>query len=343
MLKILFPIFWLSWNSYSLAQIRSGYEVGNGGTYLHCSESSSLGKSYHSLDKVEGELIYGFESSPHIQTLSDEIEILNFILSKLEQVDPPRSLLYNKWLKEIVDRREFVNELPSSTEDSGLLIKIKGCEAKQAAVFIADHAQKNIRFIFDKTLYDLSSPLDRAYLLLHEIIYREARLPKNSHLHSIPARYLTAWLMKSAETLETSAWIESLQYIKFMDSTYQNIPLILTHRNLDNSRRLAPLKRYPSGKIHKAILNGSFKILINNQILDRSKCAEDNGAALVSSQYVEFYESGGIKHLVFDMSLHEECPSFQGKYNYLEFTESGVLIQAQEKLRLPNIYEFENE
>lgn len=303
----------------------SGYEKGNGGFAIVCTEGD---KGVFSLDRIEGRILYSFNPSPALLLLKDEVKILNYVLTKLEVVNPNRATLYAAWLEEILKNRKFIENgsiVPIS--DQGKAIVPVGCTAQQAAIFMTDYAHNKAVHYFDRSLWDQMNALDKAYLLLHEIIYREAQLEENRHSNSMASRYLNAWIFANIDSLNPENVLDILYKLRFKRTDYRGIPLILTRGLVNGGTSSAPIDFFEnSAKVRKAILYPSFSIKIGETFF--SRVCESPSVSRVFTEYAEFYESGAVKTIAFARDSDPSCGLFNG-FNTLRFDENGNFLKGE--------------
>lgn len=119
------------------------------------------------------------------------------------------------------------------------------------------------------------------------------------------------------------------------------LPILLNWRPQQNQFLSAPLLSNPrSAFIQKAILNPSFSIRINNELFKRN-CFNPIYKKYYTD-WVEFYPTGGIKHIEFskgDLYGSPECRDFHG-FNSLEFNLDGKIISKKSIEDLPAITSF---
>lgn len=308
----------------------SGYELGNGGFFIQCTSQSSLGAGVFSVDRIEGEKLHGLKSSPELAKFATESELVQHVIGQLGKINPSRAARFTAWYNELSAKRVFIKDLYiESVKDGNVTLVPPGCESRQAAVFVAEPGSENIRFLFDQDLWTTASVLDRAYLVLHELIYREALLPQeNLHRNSMASRYLNAFLFANAENLNQDQWIKALRDLKFRTADYKNSPISLTRIDFSGRVLTAPLLYFAnSSAIQKAVLPAAFNIKVGAKTYSRT-CVHEEYTQSLFTDYVEFYPEGNVKRFVFDKGRSNAgCEGFDGK-NDLEFDEAGNLIRA---------------
>lgn len=321
-------------NSPGHAAAHLGYEQGNGGTQILCTKESAYKEGVFSLDRIEGEIFFKHHAATTLKSFDNENDIVRYVLKKLKTVNPTRAGLYERWLSEILAKREFIKNMDiQPINDGDVVVLPQGCKAKQAAVFITNPEQSQIRFLFDQALWYSSSPLDRAFLLLHELIYREARLPENRHVNSMPSRFINSWLFSHIENLSQNELLLRFQESNFLTADYYNIPIVLNYKTISGSVENTPIEMFEgTDKIKKAILYHTFSIPVGkNRTFTRSCPMPETPRQFSFNDQVEFFLSGRVKRLVFSReTLYKPgpgCHVFNGQ-NSLEFNEEGKLIKA---------------
>lgn len=319
----------------------SGYEWGNGGFFVACSEASSLGAGVFSVDRIEGMYLHNFKTSTVVQNMDNEEVIIQEVLQRLKVANPVRAMKYQKWYAEIKESREWADGYSFMLlPDSSSTVVPQGCEPKQAAIFVTSPNSEKVRFIFDKSLWDRASALDRAYLIFHELIYREATLPENEHQNSIASRYFNGWIFSRLEALDQVDILSLLKGLHFKNSEYNGISIVLSGRMDPRVPLLkeAPIDFYPNSKnVKRAALGAEFSVVVGNEVFNR--VCNDPIFDTEFRSYVEFYPSGKVKSMHFDDKdgwvpvaltprYQETNCSFHGK-NYFEFDERGNAIKIE--------------
>lgn len=155
---------------YSVLSLAGGDWVGNGGNVIACGSSLRL------LDYFEAEEQRGIPLDLGPKHMSFQQKVY-YVLHRLEDVNPTRAKMYKKWFRTFDQETQwfFVGKfLP--IRDSGVVIIPEECEIKQVAMqrpnaLIMPGDQ---RYVIDLRLFEKLSEEDKAGLVLHELIYREA-------------------------------------------------------------------------------------------------------------------------------------------------------------------------
>ncbi len=331
--------FLLASGAQALSQVPSGYERGNGGQFLSCKKESPFGEGIYSLDRVEGKVLFEMQPAAILSSFAGEIEIVSHILNQLAQVNPTRAALYRMWLQELLINQEFTKDLYFQPLPDGNKVVIPlGCEIKQAAIFITEPSREKVRFLFDKYLWDAASSLDRAYLILHELIYREALQEENRHENSMASRYFNAWLFANVENYQFAELLSVLQSLRFHAVDYNGVPLVLTTFFGPGNVLAAPIEWYPGTKaVRKAVLGYSFALPIAGEIFKRRCDIPMKLNGFINS--VEFYPSGKMKRLKLSGNFEygapigkppsQECFYYQGFANDLLLDEDGTVLEKR--------------
>lgn len=155
---------------YSVLSLAGGDWVGNGGNVISCGNSLRL-LDYFEADEQRR---IPLELGPNHMSFQQKVY---YVLHRLEDVNPTRAKMYKKWFRTFDEETQwfFVGKfLP--IRDSGVVIIPEECEIKQVAMqrpnaLIMPGDQ---RYVIDLRLFEKLSEDDKAGLVLHELIYREA-------------------------------------------------------------------------------------------------------------------------------------------------------------------------
>lgn len=168
----------------------AGNRVGNGGHVFYCPGSDKI----QALDFYGA---YGFEGPKVGGGEKDEIAIAKARLQKLKTLAPKLHDQYGQRLTTIMDEMEFrKNDRLVLVEDSLHAVEPEdeNCKAYQLIIRKAVLEKGEKRFVVNETLWKKLSPVQKAGMLTHEIIYehfaalgetdfgRARRL--NAHLYS---------------------------------------------------------------------------------------------------------------------------------------------------------------
>lgn len=158
-------------------------KVGNGGNVVLCADKKS-----------EAVLLDFYEHEVKPQSSKKEaVEIATDYLKKLDKVAPYLSAQYLKRLNQISSEIKYAEEIEIiDVPDSKHLFKplSASCKVVQIAVRNNLATSKDKRFLIRKDLWDALAPVQRAGLLVHEILHEH--FTKLGEEHSIKARRVNA-------------------------------------------------------------------------------------------------------------------------------------------------------
>lgn len=174
----------------ALAEAAQGGEHGNGGDAVVCLDPQGNIKSARLYDYFEAEAKWGL--LPAIEDLgTTEWDIVQGFLSNLEKVQPYRARQYQEiYQKFKVSHRIAANARLVDVPDSDPSILPFGCLIEQAAIQRPPEFPRDSYFTIAGPIWDNMKPLDRAGLILHEVIYFD--LIADGAVNSKNARYIHA-------------------------------------------------------------------------------------------------------------------------------------------------------
>jgi hypothetical protein len=197
--------------------------VGSGGDILICAGQNHLldfyvGRTYLGLTPRAGE-VHGLaydDTTPDFQEIAPLLPVVEFWLSRLDRLDRARADLYREYLQafprewSLVDDQEF-RDMP----DEGQVDVPDDCEAHQVAVQRQPATSLERRYMVSLAMWRRLDPLDRAGLILHEIVYREGLT--RGHDDSYYVRQLTALLAdaEAVDRLDAAAYLKRIRDLFF--------------------------------------------------------------------------------------------------------------------------------
>jgi len=186
----------------------AGGEVGNGGNVIVCNDISGNVKSVEVLDYYELRLNGGVLSlNPNLVTYQEK---LSELFDQWIEFAPKRMAQYKKWLQEFQTEAGIYSgiEIPH-IPDTGSIAIPQGCKPISIAFQRADDDifPGTKRYVINKDLWDYMNETQKAGLVLHELIYREAI--KAGHPTSQPTRYFNGYLSSATPNGEEYAFIVS--------------------------------------------------------------------------------------------------------------------------------------
>lgn len=173
--------------------LKGGNEVGNGGKVMVC-ENANV-KTFEILDYFEARSLSGLTLTAHQS--ADPMVIVNSILSMLEKFDAARAIKYKHWAETFLSESSFLKQADLwQIGDTGPVLSINGCLLKQAVVQRKPEFTLQKRYLFNNEIWDALDSQNRAGLILHEIVYRDAI--ERGHIISAATRYFTGLIGSTA-------------------------------------------------------------------------------------------------------------------------------------------------
>lgn len=189
--------------------LAGGVTIGNGGTGLICAKDSVSTKirvqmlEYYELTLTGASLKLN-------SNLSDYKDIIKENLARWMPVAPQRVKQYQSWLSTFEQESLFISDsyFPP-INDTGTIAIPFNCELQTLAF------QKNEedlfpgvkRYTINKDYWDLMEPVQKAGLVMHELIYREGIT--SGHKTSFPTRYFNSYLASAEPNPIDYAYIAS--------------------------------------------------------------------------------------------------------------------------------------
>lgn len=175
-----------------------GQNVGNGGAVVQgtCDGQVPTEVTVELLDFFEGRYFFNLtrDLGPDVLTVDQKVELA---LHRLDRVDQARAALYRSWVKSFFAETKFQDArfpFPPLRDVGNIRPNLpQGCELNKIADQIlpeTDVGPFGYRYLIRRDAYDKLSSDNKAGLILHEIIYRDAI--SRGHLTSVKARNFTA-------------------------------------------------------------------------------------------------------------------------------------------------------
>jgi hypothetical protein len=178
----------------------NGSIAGNGGDVVYCANPQPGQKRIELLDLFESRVLQ--ENAISLgEPAWDYLRRVRFVLDRLSKRDPKRAQIYWQQAQQFIDESEFVShELPDIPDSKHIAIP-KGCEIRQIVIQnpLALPGQK--RFQVNNLLWNALDEENRAALVLHEVIYREALA--HGHKNSINTRDLNVTLCSEKSIMKS--------------------------------------------------------------------------------------------------------------------------------------------
>jgi hypothetical protein len=165
--------------AFSGGAASAGNVVGNGGILVRCSSQGpgASQNSYELLDFFERNRLEEV-ASPDLRVEEDttEKDIVIKVIRKLSRVDRIRASRYRYWLEKFSREVSFVDNSLPRTMDAGLTLELPNeCELVQAVVQVSPEHEGDPRYFVDSAIWSALPTLQRAGLILHEFVIRDAK------------------------------------------------------------------------------------------------------------------------------------------------------------------------
>jgi hypothetical protein len=206
-----------------------GSHAGNGGDVIYCANPLSGQKRIELLDLFESRVLrenalaLGGEGWDYKRRIT-------YVLDRLKRLDPYRAGIYAENASHFLDESEFTTDELPDIPDSLHIVLPKGCVIRQIVIQRTWVWTGAKRFVINKQLWEMLDDENRAALVLHETIYREALSLQQTN--SINTRLFNGTLTSKAfETMRMEAYIALLKSVAFKpyrvelgDDNWFNLP-----------------------------------------------------------------------------------------------------------------------
>lgn len=320
-----------------------GHVVGNGGYVLECHFNDVT--KWLSYDLQEGMILN--QLAPKYSSAKSYQEKANNILNRIQKLNPFRSKLYKEWLLKFENESQFLelNIDLVNIPDISVGVIPKNCQLRQAVVQISSPANGENRYLINSTLWRHLDENQKAALVLHELIYREAISEENRHQNSIQVRKFNQWLHSGKlEKMTVQQYIELIQSLQFAQVDAHQIPILLYSFKAKGDERIDyPVQFWNSQSVKSAQVYLAANLKFPG-IEIKYKCPANVYQMTTAEGAVEFYSSNKVKTLNIPV-YYSELPfqscygakvnlndfGFNGnlKANMFEFSEQGELVRAR--------------
>lgn len=273
----------------------AGTEHGNGGGAVVCRGPNHEIKSIELLDFYEQREILQLNRDLG-PTNTSYLEKIKYVLAHRKNFAPFRAKLWGSQADNFLNESVFLKGVKfNRLNDTGNIFIPEGCDFEQVAVQDEPLFTRQKRFKINQDLWDAMDDENRAGLVLHEIIYREAI--SYGHEDSIRSRYLNAIWTAAGDVQEFSSWQqinELLANAHFVaGEAYGCSPLL--YENPDRFRdwtKRTKMSFYPNGQIEASSPNKYESTVSVPTPLGwlQLKCAPDP----YYSDYSLFFNSDGM-------------------------------------------------
>jgi hypothetical protein len=336
-------IFSICYFSEGYAQ-SGGHVIGNGGYVLKCEKQNVI--TFESYDILEGRVLYDIE--PVYSKKNDFLQKAEDIIKRLEKLNPSRTKLYLQWLSSFLKESKFLPKGVNLIDvpDISIGIRPDNCKLIQTIVQTANFEKQGYRYIIDTEVWDSLDNDNKAALIIHELIYREAVLPENNHPNSLLARELNQLIHSDkVKNMSLKQFIDFLFEHRFAQADAHGVPIGLFNFNM-KSKEFEPflVTYWNDNLVRTATVYWKGKIKLNS-ITANYNCSHNIYQQSHDSETISFYEDGSIQEITLpvnaevDWNVNGNCGGgvlnlenygFSGlmRFNHLEFSEKGVLKKA---------------
>ncbi len=323
----------------------AGHEAGNGGDVVLCRNSKGEVASVELLDFYEARVqrkIYN-----EIDLFSDShLEIAKKIIGRLTEHSPIRVKRYLAMIESFHSETLFLSgvQLVDIPDSENIILPNPSCSIEQIAIQRSPVFPEDKRYTINQDLWDLLDEENRAGLILHEIVYREAI--SYGHENSIAVRYFNSYMFSNKfKNMSQKNFSDFMITLKFKSSDMNSFEID------PESAVFFPSGRLKSAKTHfrknAVLIHGLQAEIINKETisffeggsLESFKPALGskffNGVATVSVNSfcrIQLYENSTVKSLCIS-----EPSQFLFKDNIVKVIEGGRMITLDEEGKVISI------
>jgi hypothetical protein len=294
-----------------------GTETGNGGDGLVCYNPNGSIKSVRLLDFYESIKLKRIKKLDLGPDHLDYKQKVHYVLDRVEKINPTRANLYRKWFSTFFSEEEFRwGDKLVNIADTGVLDYPENCEVEQIAAQQEPEFEGDKRYTIRKKTWKKMDPRHRAGLILHELVYREAKAEKvcydagestrceNFHQNSKRVRYFNSFLASAGmNSISQKEYHKLLFKVRLKTADANGFPFNLFY--LEEKYQVGPslipykIEYFPTGSV-KVILEYSKsrylpiteQKIFNYQNMRVSYLGGDGPDKYDSGVY--FHEAGGI-------------------------------------------------
>ncbi len=199
-----------------------GTETGNGGDVLVCRTPSMQISSIELLDYFEARFLRKISIDLGGPELS-VTEKVQLVLERLRRFSPTRADLYQTWLSTFQAESHFVDVANlADIPDSELIVYPANCSLQQIAIQKEPSFPEDSRYLIDQGLWKAMDNNQKAGLILHELIYREAI--SLGHKNSKNVRYFNSILSSNkTDEFKPLDFVKLIARIQFKSVEYHGL------------------------------------------------------------------------------------------------------------------------
>lgn len=237
----------------------AGIQKGNGGDVVVCGNGyPRLYDYYEAEQRWKLPVVYSSE-----RTVDAKVRDL---IGRIARLNPRRATVYTKWFESFYNETEFLAGVELiDIPDTGDGFIPSGCVLKQAAVQRQMRFPNEKRFTVQNDIFMAMDDDNKAGLILHELILREAS-EFRGHESSINARYFHAQIASRAiESMDLITYARLVLLLGFdiidIEDTAMNISSCaketLTEELLASFRKYSPFRRCINQVDRKDVMNST--------------------------------------------------------------------------------------
>ncbi len=191
-------------------------DIGNGGNVVVCYNAKKKITSIELFDYYEARTKRNLKIDLGRPSLSVDQKV-DLLLSRMHRLNPNREKLYRDWYADFfkeayIAKGVILVPLP----DVGVGVIPKNCEIKQVAGQQDPVYPGDFRYTINGDLWEMMSNDNKAGLIVHELILREATSSPNDHATSAATRYLHGQIASdSVKSMNLREYINLLLLVKF--------------------------------------------------------------------------------------------------------------------------------
>ncbi|MCB0419907.1 MAG: hypothetical protein KDD61_02875 [Bdellovibrionales bacterium] len=328
---------------YGMSAMASGRIVGNGGDLVVCPQSVEL------LDHYEAKVIRGLT----IQLGGSELSVMDKVhiaLQRLYRLSPGRAEIYQQWANSFFKESQILHNIELiDIPDSQHIVLPKGCVVRQLANQATQLLPGQKRYTIDGDLYRLMNKDQKAGLVIHELVYREAL--QLGHIDSVAARWLGSLMASDQmDSLSVKEFLDLLLFLNFPNVQVQNVWLQLFKGSGDSKQHLS-LTFHNDQVVHSgvAVEDSLFHNGVQNWFVRGPVLFFENGKVEslylarkhflswketifeLAPQLIRFYPSGNLSLAILgnsqEVKVHEGLSLVLN--GHLEFYDNGNIYRAR--------------
>lgn len=269
-----------------------GDEKGNGGVAIYC--PSKKEKKYEVLDLYEAKEVYGMKLEPaegrNFMLLADAY------LERIARLNPNRAKLYREYMLSWQHEAQMIpgNDF-ADIPDVGWAVKPRDCEFVQV---VAQFQQPRVgkRYFVNADIWNQLDEENKAALMIHEFMYREGLLEKNSFTGSTGLRFFNGFIHSEEMNKATlKAYIEALRVAGYQDADAHGYSILLRSPKGALGGASYVVDFYDDNHAKSAVLGPEIPIRGPHGQLQTVKCPADKSKDM--EHYVRFHSTGHAREI----------------------------------------------